>query len=147
MTTTLYTTADKETCSTLLTESNRLYTQMLTLLGELNNSPEAGSELQLAKRNSACSDLQGRIQAVDAELGAALRTVAPEESGFAHLLAERQDLMHKVYAVNRTALNKVEAVKSLLADEIRKCATGHAALQGYRRSENSHGGSTFKRIL
>lgn len=147
MMTALCATTDKENCSNLLTESNRLYTQMLTLLGELDNSPEAGSELQLAQRNSACSDLQGRIQAVEAELGAALRTVAPEEPGLAHLLAERQDLMHRVYAVNRTALSKVEAVKSLLADEIRKCTTGHAALQGYRRSENSHGGSTFKRIL
>lgn len=138
---------DIDECAVLLAESNRLYSKMLHTLNQVNNFPEADSELQILKRNASINDIQELIEKIDGNLKVALKNVPHKTAAIECLLEERKDLLKQVHAGNRAVLMKIESVKSLLADEIKKFKTGHTALQGYRQSGNYSAGSSFKTAL
>jgi hypothetical protein len=128
----------------LLTESNRLYTLMLDTLEKLSQSPEAGSDAQLHARNQNFNKLQNLLEKHDKRLATIRNEVDFSMEVVNDLLAIRLDLLQKVRSKNKTVTIQVEAVKSLLANEIQKFKTGHTALQGYRRGEQSGRTNYFK---
>ncbi len=144
MTMTEQTSAHTSEIIALLTESNRLYALMLDTLEKLSQSPEAGSDTQLHARNQNFNTLQNLIQKHDEQLESVRDEIDSSVGTINDLLMIRMNLLQKVRARNKTVTIQVEAIKSLLANEIHKFKTGHTALKGYRLGEQNSRTNYFK---
>jgi glutathionylspermidine synthase len=144
MTTSEQISAQSIECIELLTECNRLYSLMLETLEQLSKSHEATSDVQLLARNQQFNALQSLIAEHDERLSAQLLEIDISLPPIKQLLDTRMELLLKVRSQNKVVATQVEAIKSLLANEIRTFKAGHTALQGYRAGEQSRQTNYFK---
>lgn len=134
-------------CNALLIESNLLYRLMLQTLKSMSGSPETATAQQLHAKLLKFNALQQQIEAGDAQLADALQGLSAHDHVTKTLLDERRTLVEQVLAGNKMVTLQAQAIQSLLADEIRKSTTGHAALKGYRQPDQQRSSTSFRRAM
>ena len=117
------------------------------MLISTGNTPEAASPQQLQARQLHFSELQEQIEVGDQLLHETLGDITEPDEEIRRLLDERRDLIEQLIKQNRKVTMQTLAIKSVIADEIRKCSAGHVAMKGYRSSDQQQNNGSFRKAM
>ena len=139
--------ADNAECATLLKEANTLYQQMVQLLEKMNSTGQDRTPQQYQAAYADFSRLQQQIESHDIQLNSSLRRTSTVPDDLRGLLDVRRSLIETLLTMNSSLTRRAQSIKSLAADEIRKCSTGHTALRGYKSQEQPQRKSLLKKAM
>ena len=120
---------------------------MLRTLQSLSDAPEAASTEQLMERQLYFNELQLQIENNDRILNESLHNIAQPNEEIHKLLGDRQYLIEQLLLHNRKVAVQAQAIRSVIADEIRKTTAGHVALKGYRTQDQQRSNGSFRKAM
>jgi hypothetical protein len=119
-------------CDTLLIQSIRIYQEMETLYHSMQNS---FSNTSVPKAQATAVNINNLLQDAintDSLIAECLNTNISLPESTRDLIGKREELLSRLYQVNKRVTAKADNVKALLRHEINGMSTNRHAMKGYK---------------
>lgn len=128
----------------LLAASIQHYEDLVAMFEVINHDKESCNPATLQDRSTEILQLQAEIALADDDLMVAMQATNLDSTVLSvqyPLIEKWQELMHQAFIHNRSLLETIQNLQSLLAHEIKEMQGCRAALHGYRQTTTSQQGS------